>query len=65
VGLTDNKDTLASRLPLMGPAASKDALVSILKGYRSLPGHSFENKTSAPTLNQTQVVQLVSNHYTD
>ena len=33
-GLTVNKDALASRLPLMGPIASKDALSSTLKEFQ-------------------------------
>jgi len=34
VGLTVNKDALASRLHLMGPIASKHALASTLKGFQ-------------------------------
>jgi hypothetical protein len=49
----------------MRPIASKDALAYTLKGFQSLPGHDIENKTSASTLNQTQIVQPVSSHYTD
>jgi len=65
VDLTVNKDALASRLPLMGPIASKDALASTLKGFQSLPGHVIENETSAPTVKQTRIVHPVSSHYTD